>query len=198
MISYLHGTVHGSKPPLVTLVVNGIGFAVHIPARYVVQKGAQVSLEIYCHMTQDHGMQLYGFETIDEKMVFAHIIGCSGLGPKIGLAVLGSLTPALFVSAVLSGDVKTLSGIDGIGAKKAESMVMQLKDKVAKLAITQDGLPGSQSMGHVKQLSDVLGSLGYSRQEITAALEHLRQNGLLQQASFEEIVRKGLGFLSKK
>lgn len=75
---------------------------------------------------------------------------------------------------------------------------MQLKDKVSKLSLTNADETLSLSATNVKQLSDVLTSLGYSRLEITAALEHLKQNGLLQQAQFDELVRKGLGFLAKR
>lgn len=196
MIAYLSGTVHDIKPPLITLVVNGIGFAVNVPARYSLQKGSLVTLEIYSHMTQDNGIQLFGFENSDEKSVFALIISCSGLGPRIGLAVLSSLTPSLFVSAILTSDIKGLSSIEGIGPKKAESMILQLKDKASKVALDQSEI--TVGAGHVKQLSDVLASLGYSRSEITSALEHLRQQGMLQQAPFDELVRKGLGFLAKK
>lgn len=196
MIAYLSGTVHDVRIPYVTIIANGIGFAVQVPAKYTIQKGGALALEIYSHTTQDNGVQLFGFENIDEKNVFMLIIGCSGLGPKIGLAVLSALTPTLFVSAILTSDVKGLSSVEGIGPKKAESMVMQLKDKVSKLALDQKEI--TTGAGNVKQLSDVLASLGYSRSEITLALEHLRQGGLLQQASFDELVRKGLGFLAKK
>ncbi len=198
MIAYLTGAVHDIKQQQLVILVNGIGFAVHVPSRYCLQKGQQATLEIYCHMTQDNGLQLYGFETIDERAVFVLIISCSGLGPKIGLAVLGALTPPLFASAVLSHDIKTLSSIEGIGVKKAESMVLQLKDKISKLALTHSDTLSNNAAGHVKQLSDVLVSLGYSRTEISMVLEHLRQAGTFQQGSFDELVRKGLGFLAKK
>jgi Holliday junction DNA helicase RuvA len=196
MIAYLSGTVHDVRIPSVIILANGIGFTVQIPAKYAIQKGAMVALEVYSHTTQDNGTQLFGFETVDEKNIFMLIISCSGLGPRIGLAILSALTPSLFVSAILTSDVKGLSGIEGIGPKKAESMIVQLKDKVSKLALDQAEM--TSSAGNVKQLSDVLASLGYSRSEITSVLEHLRHGGLLQSASFDELVRKGLGFLAKK
>ena len=196
MIAYLFGQIRDIRSGHITLVVNGIGFDLQIPQSYQFQIGSQVAFEVYTHSNQEQGAQLFGFNTVDERHIFTLVISCSGVGPKIGLAVLSSLTPALFISAVMTGDIKTLSSIDGIGRKKAESMIMQLKDKVAKFALS-----GTEQVSHsaqsVKQVSDVLDSLGYTRQEVTGALERLRGDGMLD-VSFDEMLRKSLGYLAKR
>jgi holliday junction DNA helicase RuvA len=197
MVSYLAGTVREIHPPSITLVVNGIGFAVYVPSRYQFEKDNPAELEIYTHVTQEQGMQLFGFKTSDERATFGLILTCSGIGPRIGLAILSSLTPALFASAVISGDIKALSSIEGIGPKKAESIIMQLRDKIAKLALREPGAEIS-SASRIKQVADVLSSLGYSRPEITAALGHLREAGLPPEASFDELLRKALALFAKK
>ena len=198
VIAYLSGLVRVAQGSVITLVVNGIGFLVHVPSSYSLSMGSAAELEIYTHVTQEQGMQLFGFQSSDERIVFKLIIGCSGLGPKIALALLSNLTPSLFISAIMTGDSRALSSVEGIGAKKAESMIMQLKDKVAKLVLTGEPKQESRAMLTLKQLSDVLSSLGYSRLEITRALQYLQENGLLGQASFDELLRKALALLAKK
>ena len=90
-------------------------------------------MQTYMHWNQDNGPTLYGFNSILEKTVFLLIISCSGIGPKIGLAVLHHLEPATFVQAIIEENIKVLSSISGIGAKKAEQICVALKHKVAKL-----------------------------------------------------------------
>lgn len=198
MIAYLSGVVRDVRLPYITVVTNGIGFLVQVPSRYSLAAGSPVELDIYTHVTQDNGMQLFGFINGDERLIFTLVIGCSGVGPKIALAVVGGLAPALFVSAVMTGDMRAFNGIEGVGPKKAESIILQLKDKIGKLSLS--GLENLESpmVTLIKQLLEVLGSLGYSRSETTACLEHLKTSGFLEGASFDELLRKALAFLSKK
>lgn len=198
MISYLAGTVRDVRMPYVTVVTNGIGFLVQVPSKYNLAVGASVELDIYTHVHQDNGMQLFGFFNADERALFTLIIGCSGIGPKIALAVLGGLSPTLFVSAVMTGDIRAFSGIEGIGPKKAENIILQLKDKVGKLALTGLDHLESPAVASIKQLSDVLTSLGYTRSETTACLEQVKKEGLFERASFDELIRKALAFMTKK
>ncbi len=197
MIAYLTGTAHAVQTPHITLVANGIGFLVTVPSNVHATLGGPLELAIYTHVTQDQGMQLFGFASSDERHIFSLIIACSGIGPKIGLAILGALSPALFVSAVLSGDVRAFHGIDGVGPKKAESLIMQLKDKIGKLSLSPE-FSQTPTVSSIKQLSEVLASLGYSRAETSACLEHLKKEGWLEHATFDALLRKGLAFFAKK
>lgn len=196
MIAYLSGiirTMHGS---LATLVVNGVGYAVQVPSRYQFMSQERVELEIYPHMHQENGLQLFGFKTQDEKTIFSLIISCSGMGPKIGLAVLGALTPSLVISAILTNDITTLSSIDGIGRKKAESMVLQLRDKAEKITL-QDTTQCTPAVSAIKQLSDALYALGYTRQEVTGALESVKGSQSLD-VPFDALFKQAMLFLAKK
>lgn len=181
---------------MATVMVQGIGFGVNVPNHYQFAQGATVQLEIYTHVTQDAGMQLFGFLTEDEKAVFMLIISCSGMGPKIGLGLLSELTPAQCVQAILTNDIKTLSSISGIGRKKAESLALQLKDKVEKLMLASTTHVPQATMA-LKNINDALYSLGYSRQEVASAMEFLKQSQLLE-VPFDEMLRKSLGFLAKR
>jgi holliday junction DNA helicase RuvA len=197
MIAYFSGIVREVRGSSLVLVVNNIGFMVQVPARYHFVPGASVELAIYTHVTQEQGLQFFGFEQSDERELFALILGCSGIGPKVALALVNGLTPAAFVTAVLTGDTRALSSVDGVGPKKAESIILQLKDKVTKVAFAQDSTRSSVVV-HLKQLSDALFSLGYSRFEVTSALEQIKREGSLEVSSFDVLLRKSLAVLAKR
>lgn len=197
MIAYLSGTVREVTSKCVTVLVGGIGFTVQVPTSYSFSEGEDISLEIYSHTTQDQGTTLYGFLAKDERAVFELVIGCSGVGPRMGIAILSKLSPALFVSAVMTGDVKTLNSVDGIGLKKAESIIVQLKDRVTKLNLSNTDSSSYQAATVIKQVSEALSSLGYSRPEINSAVETIRKQGLAD-GPFDSLLRASLHFLAKK
>ena len=118
------------------------------------------------------------------------------MGPKIGLAVLGALTPSQVISSLLTNDIKTLSSIDVIGRKKAENMVLQLREKAEKMTL-QDITQCTAAVSLVKRLSDVLYSLGYTRQEVTGALEYVK-DAQTPDVPFDTIFKRAMTFLVKK
>ena len=133
------------------------------------------------------------------KIVFLLIISCSGIGPKIGLAVLNHLEPTAFLQAIIEENVKVLSSISGIGTKKAEQICVALKHKVAKLLKDQPTLTSSSSsLSLWKDLTDTLTSLGYSPSEIKLATNHLKENNFDATTPLSTILRKSLAFLSSK
>ena len=134
-----------------------------------------------------------------EKTTFLLIISCSGIGPKIGLAILNQLDPAIFLQAILEENIKTLSSISGIGAKKAEQICVALKHKVAKLLKDQPSLTASSaSLGVWKDLMDTLSSLSYSPTEIKAAMNFLKESNLDSTTPLSQLLRKALAFLAVK
>lgn len=197
MIYMLSGTVKQTSNQLVVLDVGGVGFGVFVPTEHRYTKDTKATLFTYFHFNPEQGPQLYGFENELEKTAFGYIISCSGIGPKIGLAVLSQLSAEQFLQAITLADYKALSSINGIGAKKAESMVMQLKDKISKLQFIPSTSASSSNIAAIKQVSQALDSLNYSRPEITMALEEIKQQGL-QNATFDEMLRKALSVLAKR
>lgn len=179
--------------------VGPIGFAVFVPNETIYLVGQDISLEIYFYWNQENGPQLYGFESILEKQVFSLIISCSGIGPKIGLAALNQLSPEQIINYILSGDIKSLSKITGIGAKKAELIITQLKDKSFKLSSKIPVM--ANNLGHkLKLLSDILGSLNYTTSEVKIALDNIKKAGpdfSGPETSIDDLLRKSLMFLVK-
>ncbi len=201
MIAYVAGTIHEARIQndsvlAVTIVAQSIGFSIQIPSRVPVKIGGLLTLEVYTHYTQEHGTLLFGFQTTDEKALFSLILSCSGIGPKLALGLVNAFTPSTFKGAIMSNNIKLLSSVDGVGAKKAESIIMQLKDKVSKMAVAHE--VENPELLRFKQLHDAFGGLGYSRLEINDVLEHLKGEDFLFKAQFPDLLRKGLAFLSSR
>jgi holliday junction DNA helicase RuvA len=200
MVSYLEGKIVSVDTRSVTIQSGGIGFSVQTASPENFQKDSEAKVLVHMHWNQDNGPSLFGFASDLEKQVFLLVISCSGMGPKIGLALLSQLSPGNFLSAVQEGNHKALSTVTGIGPKKAEQMVVQLRSKVAKLL--DEGLivadSGAVVLEQWKNVGQVLKSLNYSRLEIDAALAHLRKEHGGSNASFDELIRAGLSFLAKR
>lgn len=200
MFDFIKGLVVKIDQHIITLATNGIGFGVQVPRPELFEKDKEATLQIYMHWNTEQGPSLFGFATELEKKVFLLITSCSGIGPKIGIAALAQLTPADFLTAVQEGNAKALSAVSGIGPKKAEQMVMQLRDKVAKLVEggISDTLESATALADWRQVTQVLQSLNYSRSEIEAALAHLRKEYSGATPSFDELIRRSLSFLAKR
>lgn len=198
MIHNLVGTVKEIKDQAIVIDIGSLAFQVAVPQESVFQIACQIKLHIYMHWNQEQGPSLFGFQEELEKKVFLMIIDCSGIGPKIGLAVLACMPPQQFLEVIQSGNEKALSKVNGIGAKKAEQMIVQLKHKVAKLLESGVEISGSAQLTHWQNLTQVLESLNYSRAEISAALKHLRDSEPQINAPFDQMMRRALSFLSKK
>ncbi|HLG07837.1 MAG TPA: Holliday junction branch migration protein RuvA [Gaiellaceae bacterium] len=132
MISRLRGSPAGRSPDGVVLDVNGVGYLVAAtPSALRRADGSgEVTLETYLHVRED-ALQLYGFADEAERALFVHLLGVSGIGPKVALAVVSSAPPADLRRAIALGDVARFQAIPGIGKKTAERIVLELKDSLA-------------------------------------------------------------------
>lgn len=198
MIASIRGTLLDTSQQLLIVDVQGIGYSVMVCDERLYQKGQALFLHTYLHWSQENGPQLYGFDSLSAKTVFQHIISCSGCGPKIGLAVLSAMPPYQFVQVVATNDARALSQVHGIGPKKAELIIMQLKDKVAKMS-TDDFQPAQHSSLHtIKQISAALTALHYKPSEVSRALEHISKQSDLEARSFDELLKQALSVLAKR
>jgi len=165
LIAHLRGTVLDKQPNRVTVDVHGVGYDVAVPVStfYVVgDTGSEVTLRIHTHVRED-ALSLFGFATRLEQELFERLIGVSGIGPKLALAVLSGIEPADLVSAIQTSDVARLTSIPGVGKKTAERIVLELKDRLPKVR-TESAPPGRAGASTIKD--DVLSALinlGYHR-----------------------------------
>lgn len=198
MIYCLKGTVTGlSSNSIVLNVGPGVGFELFIPKTGSICQGQEIFFYTYMHWNQENGPTLYGFLTETDKKVFELVISCSGIGPKIGLSVLAQMGSAQFIKAISEQDIQALSSVSGIGTKKAEQMVLQLKHKIS--SFIQDGvMEDSLKYKNIKEITEVLNSLNYSKPEIVRALDHIKSNYVDKDYSFDQMLRQALSYLSKR
>lgn len=167
MIAFLRGQVLDKRPNLIIVDVHGVGYEVHVPlSTYyeIGESGTEVSLRIHTHVRED-ALLLFGFLTTLEQQLFERLIAISGIGPKLGIAVLSGIEPRELIVAVQRGDVARLTGIPGIGRKTAERIVLELKDRLAQLAVPDIDVAAPQDASDRLRpdLLSALQNLGYHR-----------------------------------
>lgn len=199
MIDYVKGRVQhvGMRQLSIFSESLQLGFTINVLDVNSFFLGDMTELYLYMHWNQEQGPSLYGFKTMLERELFILINGCAGIGPKMALAILSQIDVADFVQAIQSSDIKTLSRLKGIGAKKAEQLILQLKDKVDRFASSYD-IDTIGAAKHVKQLSEVLQSLNYSRAEIQQVIHQIHSYKFPSEPSFDQVMRQALSFLAKK
>ena len=179
MIAHLRGRLLEKQPNRVVVDVNGVGYDVHVPLSTfyeMAEPGSDVSLRIHTHVRED-ALNLYGFATRLELQIFERLIGVSGIGPKLALAVLSGIEPNELVSAIRTANVARLTGIPGIGKKTAERIGLELKDKMASVlpADTTVAAPTDDTEALRTDLLSALMNLGYHRplaeRAVSAALK---------------------------
>jgi Holliday junction DNA helicase RuvA len=133
MIDYLSGKLAYKDPTYVIIDVNGIGYHVKISLQTYteIKDEEQIKLLTFLHIKED-AHTLFGFKQEDEKRLFLLLLSINGVGPSTGLMILSSLSSAEIEHAILSGDVATIQHVKGIGAKTAQRIILELKDKVGK------------------------------------------------------------------
>ncbi len=198
MIAHVRGLIIDKAHQVLTVDVQGIGYAIAVCDDRLYKKDQEIALHIYTHWSQDNGPQLYGFDTHGAKTIFTHILSCTGCGPKIGLAVLGAMPPYQFLQIVATGDARALSQVPGIGPKKSELIIMQLKDKVAKMAPEEFHPAKHAGLHKVKQVSAALTALHYKQAEVARALDFLNKNATIETSSFDELLKQALSVLAKR
>jgi Holliday junction DNA helicase RuvA len=199
MVNYITGIVKVCEKQLITLDIGSMGLAIQVPnaSAFTVQEHEKITVYTYVHWNPENGPALFGFLTELERTVFLLVIGCSGIGPKIALAVLDGMPPHQFLDAIQTGNEGALSKISGIGAKKAEQMIVQLKHKVAQLLKSGIDLGDQGSATQWNTISEVLSSLNYSPTEINRTIKYLNDNHVQEALSFDKMMRHALSFLSK-
>ena len=196
MIAYLHGQLAESAPTHVVIDCHGVGYAVFIPlSSYdkLPARGGEVKLLTYHHViSQDGTQQLFGFITPEEREMFLLLISISGIGPKLAVNILSSTAIGPLKTAIVTGDIKSLSSLRGIGKKTAERLVVELKDKLAASAPFE--AKGRVPTADEQRLTDAvlaLVSLGYKQADAHQAV--LAVAGKLGPAAHvEELVRAAL------
>jgi Holliday junction DNA helicase RuvA len=194
MIASLTGKIETISADAAVINVGGVGFKVHMPTSDIASLGTpgkEVKVFTHTHVREDN-ISLFGFASAEELWLFETLIGVTGLGPKLSLALLSAMAPDQVIMAIASGNADLLDTVPGIGKKVASRIVLELKEKIgAGLAISPTD--------HVsEENADVLGaltSLGYSAAEAVKAVAALPSNSKL---NLEDKVKMALQYLGKR
>ena len=176
MIGYLHGRVTHLMVDYCLLDVRGVGYRVFIAdsTRTKLKLGQEATLFTYLNVRED-ALLLYGFYSSDEYELFLQLISVAGIGPKVALGILSTVSPDDFRIAVSQKNISLLTKIPGIGKKTAERLILELKDKIGAIATGEER---SDEASTVLNANDDVGSqalqallaLGYSQAEVAPAL----------------------------
>jgi Holliday junction DNA helicase RuvA len=179
VIARLRGTVAARRASGLVLDVGGVGYLVAATPRVTARVGEEATVETYLHVRED-ALQLYGFATADERELFELLLGVSGVGPKVALAIVSGSPPAELRRAIAREDTARFEAIPGIGRKTAQRVVLELREKMAISA-------GAEMASGAVVARDALVELGWSIIDAERAL-----SGVDESLPVEEQVRAAL------
>ncbi|MFO7172689.1 MAG: Holliday junction branch migration protein RuvA [Bacillota bacterium] len=206
MIAHLRGRLHAAGPDQVVVDVGGVGYRAYVPASTRSRLPA-TGREVFLYTSlqvREESLTLYGFLDPAELELFEALIGVSGIGPKVALAILSAASPEELRRAIALGDVAFLTRLPHVGKKTAQRLVLELKEKLGGVAGAARGQPGAAAAPGAapadpvlqawSEAMEALVSLGYSRAEASEALEQVRP-GVPPGADTAELVRAALRWL---
>jgi Holliday junction DNA helicase RuvA len=194
MIAYIEGKITHKEPAYVVVEAGGIGYEVRISLNTyeALKEIEQTKLLTHLHIKED-AHTLYGFMHAAERKLFLDLIGISGVGPSTGMVILSSMPSEDIKSAIINGDAATLQRIKGIGAKTAQRIVLELRDKLAKE--TEGAVPsdyvGQENNKATKEALSALITLGINKAAAEKSIFAIvKKHG--RQITVEEIIKLAL------
>lgn len=201
MLAYIKGSLEIKTTGYVVVETNGIGYKIFMSDSAIQRLGeigSTVKIHTYMRVREDD-ISIFGFNTNEELRMFEMLLSVSGIGAKSAITILSNISPSSFALAVISNDINTLKKLPGIGAKSAQRVILELKDKLK----TEEAIAKDEPMEEIKiaihedeKVSEAISALqvlGYSRKEIETAMQKIDTTTL----SVEDIIRKGLSNLAR-
>ncbi|MEJ2364884.1 MAG: Holliday junction branch migration protein RuvA [Deltaproteobacteria bacterium] len=196
MIAHIQGFLHFKSPEYLVIDVDGIGYQVHVPLSTfydLPQVGSTVSLHIHTHVRED-ALQLYGFQSPEEKTLFINLIGISGIGPRLAVNILSGISPAELVESLGQNNLARLISIPGVGRKTAERIMVELRDKVSSLSLGHEVAVTVKPAANEAMVEDALSALvnlGYKKGVAQRAIENAN-NRLEGEITLESLLKESL------
>lgn len=197
MIAYLKGIIDIKRQDYVVIDVHGVGYKIFMPEGAIQNLEVDSETKIYTFMrVREDDVSLYGFLNVEELAMFELLISVGGIGAKSAVGILSNIAPSKFALAVITDDVTTLKKLPGIGAKTAQRIILELKDKIK----TQEATEQENEIKQKTEVSDsakdaieALQVLGYTRREVEEAISKIGESNL----TTEEIIKQGLKYLGR-
>jgi len=191
VIGHLRGRLVRKAPPALIVDVNGVGYELEAPMSTfyrLPELGSEVELHTHLVVREDAQL-LYGFATEDERRLFRDLLRVTGIGPKIGLALLSGIDVETFMRCVEAEDTQALTRIPGIGRKTAERLLIEMRDRIHALGQLPASGSGTATRGGARaEAYSALVALGYRPVEVNQLLQGVEQDG----AGTEELIRRAL------
>lgn len=205
MLAYIKGKLEMKMTGYVVIDVGGLGYKIFmsdVGIEKLGNTGEIVKVHTYYKVREDD-ISIFGFTTLEELKMFELLIGVSGVGAKTALTMLAVCEPSEFALAVISEDIKALTAIPGIGAKSAQRIILELKDKIKKEQATDEISKQINTKTNskiqemienddkIKEAISALQVLGYNKKEIEKAFTKFDKTDM----TLEELIKKGLTVL---
>lgn len=204
MLAYIKGEIASKNIGYIVIDVNGLGYKIFMSEKTIESIGnieEVVKVHTYYRVMEDD-ISIFGFKTKEELRMFELLISVSGVGAKSAIAMLNSIEASDFAIAIVSDDVNTLKKLPGVGAKTAQRIILELKDKIKKeqtIAEITNSINTKEVQAKVQiknanleEMKTALQVLGYSRKDIEAASSKIKGENL----SLEELIKEALKILS--
>lgn len=195
MITYIKGKLVEKNPAyLVIETPGGVAYYIHISLNTFSKLGDAEEIRIFTHyVIKEDAHALYGFFDETERTLFRLLISVNGIGPNTACIILSALSPNELVAAISGEDAKTIQSIKGIGTKTAQRLILDLKDKTAKMQTGVDKIPGTYNNNKNEALSALV-SLGFAKNAADGVLDKiLKSEGT--ELSIEDLIKKALKLL---
>jgi holliday junction DNA helicase RuvA len=194
MIAYLDGTLSYKEPAYTIIDVKGVGYEVFISLQtYSTLPGGGDKVKLFIHHNfREDNQTLFGFANADEKALFRELISVSGVGPNTALGMLSAMSPQELRLAIMSENVRAIQAIKGIGAKTAQRIILELKDRMKKAGLLPDVPTYRQSAANPvrEEAIAALSALGFPRPTAEKSVDDIMRAE--PELSVEDIIRKAL------
>ncbi|MDY7394582.1 Holliday junction branch migration protein RuvA [Aureibaculum sp. 2210JD6-5] len=190
MITHLNGKLVEKNPTYVIIECNGVGYFLHISLNTFAKIPDAEALKLYTYLNiKEDSHTLFGFADKVEREIFKLLISVSGVGPSIGRTMLSSMTPEEIQRAIASEDVATIQSVKGIGAKTAQRVIIDLRDKIVKTyEISEDSASNNNTIKD--EALSALEVLGFSRKQVEKLVQKIIQE--TPDTTLENIIKQAL------
>ncbi len=190
MIDYIKGTITQLTPAFLTIEASGVGYFINISLTSYTKLEGKREYNLLIHeVIREDSHQLYGFADREEREIFRLLISVTGVGASMARMMLSSLSPAEIEKAIIESEVNSLKGIKGIGLKTAQRIIVDLKDKLGKHALTGEIFPFSDNTKQEEALSALV-MLGFAKGAVVKVLDKILQEN--NDLTVEELIKMAL------
>ena len=199
MFAYLKGVFESRTLDYIVVDVNGIGYKIFMSEnsmKRIGELGSIIKVHTYVKVREDD-ISIYGFASNDELRMFELLVSVSGIGAKSAIVILSNIERSAFAAAVISDNVGTLKKLPGIGAKSAQRIILELKDKLKTIDVEDDSSEELKAVinqnQNIEELISALQVLGYTKKEVEKIIPKLDN----KDDNLENLIKKALLLLSK-